>query len=80
MSYKLHFLHAHLNDFSENLGAVSEEQGGRFHQDIKEMDRRYQGHWDINMMGDYCWMLHRESYSELHRSSRLRRGFCDYYW
>lgn len=44
MSYKLHFLHAHLNDFSENLGAVSEEQGERFHQDIKEMDRRYQGH------------------------------------
>jgi hypothetical protein len=25
------------------LGAVSEEQGERFHQDIKEMERRYQG-------------------------------------
>jgi hypothetical protein len=39
--------------FRENLGAVSEEQGERFHQDIKEMERRYQGRWNVNMMGDY---------------------------
>ena len=43
MSLKLHFLNSHLSCFSENLGAVSEEQGERFHQDIKEMERRYQG-------------------------------------
>jgi hypothetical protein len=29
--------------FPENLGAVSGEQGERFHQDMKEMERRYQG-------------------------------------
>jgi hypothetical protein len=32
-----------LGFFTENLGAVSEEQGERFYQDIKEMERRYQG-------------------------------------
>jgi hypothetical protein len=38
MSLKLHFLNAHLDYFPENLGAVSEELGERFHQDIKEME------------------------------------------
>ena len=31
MSIKLHFLNAHLNEFPDNLGAVSDEQGKRFH-------------------------------------------------
>ena len=44
--------------FSENLGAVSKEHDECFHQDIKEMGGSYQGQWKINMMGDYCWMLH----------------------
>ncbi|GFT08578.1 uncharacterized protein TNCV_661581 [Trichonephila clavipes] len=59
MSIKVHLLHSHLDYFPENLGAVSEEQGERFHQDIKEMELRYQGHWYVNMMADYCWMLKR---------------------
>jgi hypothetical protein len=42
MSLKVHFLASHLDYFPENLGAVSEEQGERFHQDTKEMERRYQ--------------------------------------
>ncbi len=46
--------------FPQNLGAVSEEQGERFHQDIKGMERRYQGRWNVNMMADYSCMLHRE--------------------
>ena len=43
MSVKVHFLHSHLEYFLENLGALSEEQGERFHQDIKIMEKRYQG-------------------------------------
>jgi hypothetical protein len=43
MSLKENFLNAHLDYFPENLGPVSEEQGERFHQDIKEMETRYQG-------------------------------------
>jgi hypothetical protein len=35
MSLKVHFLFSHLNLFLTNLGAVSEEQGERFDQDIK---------------------------------------------
>jgi hypothetical protein len=37
MSLKVHFLNAHLDYFPKNLGAVSEEQGERFHQDIKDI-------------------------------------------
>jgi hypothetical protein len=52
MSLKLHFLASHLDHFPPNLGAVSEEQGERFHQDLKDVERRYQGRWDVNMMVD----------------------------
>jgi hypothetical protein len=40
MSLKVRFLNAHLDYFPENLGAVSEEQGERFHKDIQEMETR----------------------------------------
>jgi hypothetical protein len=46
--------------FPKNLGAVREEQGECFHQDIKEMGRRFQGWCNVNMMSDYCWMLHHQ--------------------
>ena len=54
MSIKMHFLKSHLQSFPANLGDVSDEQGERFHQDIKVMEDRYQGRWDIHMMADYC--------------------------
>ena len=31
MSFKVHFLFSHLDKFPDNLGAVSDEQGERFH-------------------------------------------------
>ena len=49
MSLKVHFLHNHLDVFPEK-GDVSEEQGERFHKDIKEMEKRYQGRWNITIM------------------------------
>ena len=57
MSLKIHFLHSHLNFFLPNLGAVSNEHGERFHQDITKMESTYQGKWNHRMMGDFCWML-----------------------
>ena len=39
MSLKLHFLDSHVEYFPDNLGEYSEEQGDRFHQDIKVMER-----------------------------------------
>ena len=60
MNYQLHFLHNHLDSFPENCGYYSEEQGERFHQDVKVMEKRYQGRWDTSMLADYCWMLKRD--------------------
>ncbi|UYV64369.1 hypothetical protein LAZ67_3000426 [Cordylochernes scorpioides] len=42
MSLKIHFLHSHLDFFPDNLGAVSDEHGEMFHQDISSMEKRYQ--------------------------------------
>jgi hypothetical protein len=48
---------------------VSEEQGERFHLDIKEMERRNQGRWNVKMMDDYCWTLHREIPKTSHKGN-----------
>ncbi|GFX88832.1 uncharacterized protein TNCV_2575391 [Trichonephila clavipes] len=74
MGVKVHFLHSHLDYFPGNHGAVREEQGERFHQDIKEMERRYQGRWNVNMMANYCWMLKREN-SQEHSQKSTKRSF-----
>ncbi|GBN73403.1 hypothetical protein AVEN_261738-1 [Araneus ventricosus] len=54
MRLKAHFLHSHMDCFPENIGAYSEEQGERFHQDVRDIDRRYQGRWVVNRLVDYC--------------------------
>jgi len=61
MSLKVHILDAHLDNFKENMGAYSEEQGERFHQDIMDIEYRYQGSYNESMMGDYIWGLLWES-------------------
>ena len=63
MSIKMHYLFSHMDRFPENLASMSDKQGERFHQDMKEMETRYQGRWDAVMMTDYCWTLKRHSYS-----------------
>ncbi|KAK4875125.1 hypothetical protein RN001_011547 [Aquatica leii] len=47
---------------SQHLGSrlQHEEQGERFHQDIKTMEDRYQGRWCTHMIADYCWSLQRD--------------------
>jgi len=57
MSLKIHLLESHLDFFPENLGAVSDEHGERFHHDIMTMENRYQGKWTSSMLADYCWTL-----------------------
>jgi hypothetical protein len=37
------------------------EHGERLHQDIREMEKRYEGGWTVNMIVDYCQMLKRNS-------------------
>jgi hypothetical protein len=75
MSIKVHFLHSHLNRFPHNLGDFSEEQGERFHQDIKVMEERYQGRWDTHMMADYCWSLQRDCPNNQHKRKSRNQTF-----
>jgi hypothetical protein len=74
MNLKMHFLNSHIDYFPENLGHFSEEQGERFHQDIKDMEKRYQGIWDDHMMADYCWCLKRDT-RKSHKRRSIRRSF-----
>ena len=75
MSIKLHYLFSHLDYFPGNLDDVSEEQGERFHQDIRTMEERYQGRWDVHMMADYCWTLIRDCTEQSHRRKSYKRTF-----
>lgn len=75
MSIKMHFLFSHMERFPENLGAVSDEQGERFHQDMRPMEERYQGRWDAVMLADYCWSLKRDTPAAAHTRKSRKRGF-----
>ena len=66
MSLKLHFLHSHLDNFSENLGAMSKERDEGIYQDTKTIEKRYRGWWKVNMMVDDCWCLMREENAYKH--------------
>lgn len=68
-------LSSHMDHFEHNLGDFSEEQGERFHQDIKTMEHRYQGRWDIHMMADYCWGLMRDCPGQSHTKKSLKKNF-----
>jgi hypothetical protein len=76
MSLKINFLNSHLDFSPENLGAVSEEQGERFHLDIKDMERGYQGQWNVNTIGYCCWTIHRKTPETSHKRKRNMRSFA----
>ena len=77
MSLKLHFMDSNVEYFFENLGDYSQEQGERFHQDIKVMQQWYEGRWDENMMVNHCWMLKRDAPQKesMKRKMPLGRSF-----
>lgn len=75
MSLKMHFLNSHFDFFPPNLGAESDEQGERFHQDIAVIEKRYEGFWDQGMMGDYWWMQLREDASQYKRKSLSNKTY-----
>ncbi|UYV67629.1 hypothetical protein LAZ67_5001403 [Cordylochernes scorpioides] len=74
MSIKVHYLHSHLDKFPDNLGVYSDEQGERFHQDMKVMEERYQCVWDCQMMADYCWNLSRDTPEYTNKRKSKRNG------
>ena len=71
MSLKVHFLRTNLDYFPQNLGDMSEEHGKRFHQDIKNLETRYQGQWNASVMAYYCRCLKRDC-----KSSEVARNGC----
>ena len=79
MSLKIHFLHSHLDFFPPNCGAVSDEHGERFHQDVATMERRYKGKWSPSLLADYCWTLLRDTSDiEYKRKSKYRLSGHDF--
>jgi hypothetical protein len=46
----MHFFDSHLVVFLKHFGALSDEHGERFHQDISTMERRHQGTWISSMV------------------------------
>ena len=74
-SIKLHFLHSHHACFPKNLGDVSDQQGEHFHQDISDMEVRYQGCWNATMLADYCWSIKRDDTGASHSRKSVKRQF-----
>ena len=60
MSLKVSFLDSHLDFLPEKIGAVSDEHGERFHQEISSTEKRCQGKWSSSILADYCWTLRRD--------------------
>lgn len=53
MSLKIHFFYLYPGLFPANLGAVSDEQGERFHQVLKIFGDIHKGFWDAGILEDY---------------------------
>lgn len=71
---KMHFLKSHLDYFPDNLGAFSDEQGERFHQDLADMEDRFNNRYLPNMFGEYCWSVLRDTRA-LHKRVGTKRHF-----
>jgi len=60
MSIKMHFVFSSLDKFQENFGAISDEQGERFHQGFMTTEGRYRGKGAHHMLSDYYWSIKRD--------------------
>ena len=74
-SLKVRILDVHLDKFKENMGAYSEKQGKRFHQDILDFERGYQGQYNERKIVDYIWELFLKSDLQYCRKSRKTINF-----
>ena len=75
MSLKIHGMHSHLDFFPENMVAVCDEHGGRFHQDIATIEKRFKSKWSENALADYCWNLMTDEANAHHRRAYKRKSF-----
>ncbi|GBP11873.1 hypothetical protein EVAR_74511_1 [Eumeta japonica] len=56
---KIHFLHSHSDFLPDNCGAFM-CYGEHFHQDIVNMEKRCERHWNVSMLADYCCTVCRD--------------------
>ena len=73
---------SHLDQFPDNLGDHTDKQGERLHQNLKVMEDRYKGRWDISMLADYCWSIKRDEPLNTHRRVSKKGRFmalCEHY-
>jgi hypothetical protein len=75
MSLNIHFLPPHLDVFPPNLGAVSDEHGEKFHQDISTMEKRCAGKWSQKVLADCCWKLSEEVSTDSYTRLSYRKNF-----
>jgi len=57
MSLEVDFLKSYIDFFPENLGAVRDEHGERFHQIFAPWKSGTKGKWSTCVLIDYCWTL-----------------------
>lgn len=69
MSLKIHFFYLYPGLFPANLGAVSDEQGERFHQVLKIFGDIHKGFWDAGILEDYSWSVLKETDQEKYKIS-----------
>ena len=74
VSLKIQMTHSHLDFFPENMGAVSDEHGEIFHQDIAIIEKRFKGKWSENPLADYCWNLITDEANAHHRRACKRES------
>src|SRR6218665_3839026 len=66
-------LTSRLSYFKENPGSASEEEGERFHREIKRMEQRYQSRWNLNMIVYHCCMQHKEEPQAVNKRKGSKR-------
>ena len=65
-----------ISNFMNNYNnIVIEVQGEMFYQDPKELERRYQGKWNISMLADYAWLVKRDDTLSIDRKKTKRKRF-----
>lgn len=72
MSLKLHLLHQHVDWFKENNGKVSDEQGERFHQQIKRIEDRFHGRPVENMLAEFVWYTFEEDDNDAEKAGAVK--------
>lgn len=74
---KIHYIFNHLDIFSESIDGLTEEQGERFQQDIRLIEKRFLGRWNAQMMSDIWWNNIRDCTQKIHKKSYKRSVLLD---